>query len=264
MGLHKKAGEWLQDGPQGVLLMLCLSVLLHYVIFQNAPETEVVLEDSSGAWSAPVNVTFSTLTTQAQPEVEPPEPEPEIEPEPEPEPEEIPPEPVKEEPEILPEPEVVKEEAPVVKPVEKKPEPVEKPKVEEVKPEPPKKPEPEPEPQPPAEASVASALEEVKDVPEGLSEEIPVVTEPAFRSTPRPPSYPRMARRRNLEGVVLIEVLVDEAGNSQEIKIIESSGHEILDKAALRAVKKWEFKPMVRDGIATLSKVRVPVAFNLR
>jgi protein TonB len=58
------------------------------------------------------------------------------------------------------------------------------------------------------------------------------------------PQYPAMALRNHYEGTTIVEIAVDEAGNTTEAKIFKSSGFPILDDAALDVVKKrWRFPP---------------------
>ncbi|MCK5340230.1 MAG: energy transducer TonB [Desulfobulbaceae bacterium] len=90
-----------------------------------------------------------------------------------------------------------------------------------------------------------------------------LVIPPQYSRNPAPP-YPRIARKRRLQGTVMLQVLVDADGNPSEIKPISSSGHGILDKAALTAVQKWTFSPGTRDGENVEMWVQVPVRFHLR
>jgi protein TonB len=73
----------------------------------------------------------------------------------------------------------------------------------------------------------------------------------------RPPSYPAIARRNRWEGEVLLETVVDSAGAVTGCRVLRSSGHEVLDQAALTAVRRWRF----RNGPGILE---VPVRFVLR
>ncbi|MCI5221114.1 MAG: energy transducer TonB [Candidatus Electrothrix sp. AR4] len=86
---------------------------------------------------------------------------------------------------------------------------------------------------------------------------------PLYKSNPSP-QYPRMARRRGLEGVVTIETKIDINGKVTELRIFASSGHSILDKAALKAVRRWRFSPGTVGGRAQSMWVKVPVRFELR
>jgi protein TonB len=50
----------------------------------------------------------------------------------------------------------------------------------------------------------------------------------------------------------------------EQLLIQATSGHEILDRAALAAVKDWLFEPGQRGGRRVAMKVLVPVRFSLR
>ncbi|NKN31663.1 energy transducer TonB [Marichromatium bheemlicum] len=78
-----------------------------------------------------------------------------------------------------------------------------------------------------------------------------------------PPRYPRLARRRGLEGQVLIRVAVGADGRVGATTVIESSGHRLLDDAALRAVARWRFAPAWQAGRAVAAQLTVPVIFRL-
>jgi protein TonB len=86
---------------------------------------------------------------------------------------------------------------------------------------------------------------------------------PLYQSNP-PPKYPRMARRRGLEGVVTIEALIDSNGKVVELRIFSSSGHRILNKSAMKAVRGWRFTPGTVGGRRQQMRVKVPVRFQLR
>lgn len=77
------------------------------------------------------------------------------------------------------------------------------------------------------------------------------------------PRYPRRARKKGLEGTVLLEVLVDETGKVKDLKLQRSSGHAILDKAATASVKKWLFAPGTVNGRPEKMWVKVPIRFEL-
>lgn len=85
----------------------------------------------------------------------------------------------------------------------------------------------------------------------------------AYRNNPAPP-YPLMAKRRGLEGVVLLAVSLDVHGYPLRVEIKRSSGHGILDETALQSVRKWRFVPAQRGGRAVGAEVEVPLRFALR
>jgi len=78
------------------------------------------------------------------------------------------------------------------------------------------------------------------------------------------PQYPRQSMREGQQGLVLLRVLVDVNGWPQEVVIERSSGHRLLDQAALREVKaNWRFQPAVVDGAAVWAFALVPINFSL-
>ena len=77
------------------------------------------------------------------------------------------------------------------------------------------------------------------------------------------PRYPRKARRAGWEGTTLLKVLVNPDGAPDRVAVERTSGFDILDEAAVKAVRRWRFHP-ARRGVAPLSTwVRIPVAFRL-
>ena len=85
---------------------------------------------------------------------------------------------------------------------------------------------------------------------------------PSYGFTPRP-GYPAVAIRRGHEGTVVLQVRVLANGDPAEVTVFRSSGHKILDKAAVRAVRKWKFVPAQRGFKTVSSTVKVPIEFRL-
>jgi protein TonB len=84
----------------------------------------------------------------------------------------------------------------------------------------------------------------------------------AYLSNP-PPPYPAAARRRNVQGRVLVYAVVAPNGACARAEIRQSSGHPILDEAALEAVRAWRFVPATRDGSPVAAGVEIPIFFRL-
>jgi TonB family protein len=63
-----------------------------------------------------------------------------------------------------------------------------------------------------------------------------------------PPVYPRVARRRNYQGTVLLDVRVTAQGTVAEVKVARSSGYSVLDTSALSSVRNWRFEPARRGS----------------
>ncbi|MBC7990803.1 MAG: TonB family protein [Luteimonas sp.] len=84
-----------------------------------------------------------------------------------------------------------------------------------------------------------------------------------YAHAPSPP-YPVDAIRGGLQGVVMLQILVDTDGRPLEVSIHKSSGHRKLDEAARRFVlKHWTFTPAMKDGRAVQAIGIVPIDFNL-
>lgn len=77
------------------------------------------------------------------------------------------------------------------------------------------------------------------------------------------PNYPRLARQRYWQGRVVLRVLVTAEGRCGELSVYRSSGHELLDEAALAAVRQWRFVPGKQGDMAVASWVNVPIEFEL-
>ena len=73
-----------------------------------------------------------------------------------------------------------------------------------------------------------------------------------------------LAREQGLEGVVVLSVLVRPDGRVEDARVASSSGADVLDEAALAAVRGWLFTPATRGGRPVESIVEVPVKFALR
>ncbi len=77
------------------------------------------------------------------------------------------------------------------------------------------------------------------------------------------PKYPKIARKRGWQGRVVLSVHVDANGQPVDVQVAQSSGHKILDRAALKTVRKWTFQPARKAGFDVASKLRIPIRFDL-
>ncbi|UYN94540.1 MAG: energy transducer TonB [Enhydrobacter sp.] len=87
---------------------------------------------------------------------------------------------------------------------------------------------------------------------------------PRFRVPPRPAAYPPRAVELGQQGETLIRVRLDPDGSAAEIVLWRGSGFELLDRAAITAVRGWQFLPAIRGGRAVAAWVEIPVRFHLR
>ena len=86
---------------------------------------------------------------------------------------------------------------------------------------------------------------------------------PAYLHNPKP-EYPSGAVRLGIQGEVLLRVEVLETGRVGRIDLTRSSGHEVLDQAAIKAVQGWRFKPAQQQGSPLSQWVEIPIPFKLR
>jgi protein TonB len=75
----------------------------------------------------------------------------------------------------------------------------------------------------------------------------------------QPPTYP--SRARGAAGTVRLRIAVGADGLVEGIAVAASSGHVVLDEAALAAVRTWRFEPAREGGAAVAASVLQPVTF---
>jgi protein TonB len=76
--------------------------------------------------------------------------------------------------------------------------------------------------------------------------------------------YPMTARRRGLAGTVQLEVLILPTGAIGSARVVESSSHDVLDAAALDAVRQLAPVPFPPEVAPRSLRVRLPVVFALQ
>ena len=77
------------------------------------------------------------------------------------------------------------------------------------------------------------------------------------------PRYPAAARRRGIEGEVLVRVAVGLDGRAERVEVLRSSGSGLLDEAAVEALERWRFEPARAAGQPVAATVDIPVTFRL-
>jgi protein TonB len=75
------------------------------------------------------------------------------------------------------------------------------------------------------------------------------------------PTYPALARASRVQGVVIIEAIIDGRGNVESARVLRSIA--LLDQAALDAVHLWKFTPTLLNGVAVPIIMTVTVNFKL-
>ncbi len=90
-----------------------------------------------------------------------------------------------------------------------------------------------------------------------------LMVQPKYAENPKP-LYPQEARRKGYEGEVVLRVEVLSDGRVGGIEVKHSSGYEILDRSALKAVKQWRFVPAKKGEKAISQWVNIPIKFQLQ
>jgi protein TonB len=114
----------------------------------------------------------------------------------------------------------------------------------------------------------SSSFQEQAKAPSPIKNHVvAAITPPSIEAThmsnPRP-SYPKLSRRRGEEGTVLLEVLILVDGSVGKVRIKKSSGFRRLDKAALKAVKRWHYQAAKRGSLAIEYWYLQPLKFHLK
>jgi periplasmic protein TonB len=101
-----------------------------------------------------------------------------------------------------------------------------------------------------------------------LSSSLACVAQTQPASTPIPmrdvikavkPDYPQEARRRHIMGSGIVVLNVDRAsGRVTSVTMAQSTGHKILDDAAIHTFSQWRFKP----GVVTIGRVKIPISYK--
>lgn len=71
---------------------------------------------------------------------------------------------------------------------------------------------------------------------------------------PVAPVYPDRARRRAIEGYVDLVFDVTAAGRTENIRVIDANPKGYFERASIKAIAKWKYRPAMEDGLAIASK----------
>lgn len=78
-----------------------------------------------------------------------------------------------------------------------------------------------------------------------------------------PPRYPRSASRRGLEGIVTVSFTITKDGQVRSPVVISAKPKNIFNSAALKAILKWKFKPMVVNNKSVERQATQEIEFKL-
>jgi TonB family protein len=77
-----------------------------------------------------------------------------------------------------------------------------------------------------------------------------------------PPDYSEEGRKRKIEGVVTLDIVVTSAGKTTQIRVLQGRGYG-LDQKAIEAVSRWKFQPATKDGTPVSVEIAVEISFHL-
>ena len=75
------------------------------------------------------------------------------------------------------------------------------------------------------------------------------------------PAYPELARQARVQGVVVLDCVIDPSGRVADVKVLR--GHSLLAPAAVDAVRQWLYTPTRLNGAPVAVLLTVTVRFTL-
>jgi protein TonB len=75
------------------------------------------------------------------------------------------------------------------------------------------------------------------------------------------PEYPPFARAAGIQGLVILETVIDERGRVASTRVLRSV--PMLDQAAMAAVRQWQFTPTRLNGVPIAVVMTVTIDFRL-
>jgi protein TonB len=73
-----------------------------------------------------------------------------------------------------------------------------------------------------------------------------------------------MATMANIEGLVILEAVIGEDGYVDDVRVLRSAGYGgVLDRAAVEALRQWQYSPLLLNGRATAFVLTVTLSFSL-
>jgi periplasmic protein TonB len=75
------------------------------------------------------------------------------------------------------------------------------------------------------------------------------------------PEYPALARSARVQGTVLLSAIISKDGMIQNLRVL--SGHPMLVRAAIEAVKRWRYRPYILNNEPVEVETQISVNFSL-
>ncbi len=99
--------------------------------------------------------------------------------------------------------------------------------------------------------------------PVAARDQSPVSVSSLSRTRYVAPKYPRTAQRRNQSGWVDVVFTVAMDGSVKDLQVRNAEPEGVFDSAALKAVEKWEFEPVIENGVLVEKRAGVRMMFAL-
>jgi len=75
------------------------------------------------------------------------------------------------------------------------------------------------------------------------------------------PDYPSLARQVRVQGQVILRAVISREGTIENLQVL--SGHPMLVRAAVDAVRQWKYRPYLLNGEPVEVETEVKVNFIL-
>ncbi len=98
--------------------------------------------------------------------------------------------------------------------------------------------------------------------------EASVMTEDSVDTQPQPKTrgrfiYPKSAKKRGVQGFVVLSLLIDVDGSVDKVQVLESSPVGVFDEAAVAGIKSWRFAPAQYQGAPVKAWAKQNIRFSL-
>lgn len=95
-----------------------------------------------------------------------------------------------------------------------------------------------------------------------------VMTSDSVDQKPRPLKraplqYPARAKAKEIEGYVILSILVNKQGQVEQVRVLESEPQDTFEEVAIRNIKKWKFEPAKYKGDPVKIWINQPIKFDL-
>ena len=76
--------------------------------------------------------------------------------------------------------------------------------------------------------------------------------------------YPSFSKRSGEQGAVVVRLIIDQAGNVEDVALLRSSNFPRLDRAAEEIGQRYRFKPYLVNGVPSRISTNLLIKFNLK